>query len=168
MEALLNWLLGIWEELVPWEIIAPWDEGIRVRFGKYIKVLKPGMHLSLPWIDEIQTINVKLQAVNIPNQNVWTLQRESVTVSGAVEYRITDIKKCFVDVQDHDESLIEVTQGLIAEYVGSVMTEELSVESIMENVIGPLSVEGERWGVEVTRLYISDLVKTIPLRIFGE
>ena len=167
MEALLDWLLGIWDELIPFVVIDPWEEGFRVRLGKHTKVLKPGVHVSLPWIDTVTAIDVKRQAVNLPNQNIWTLDRKAVTISGAVEYAVTDTAKVFLDVQDLDESLIEVTQGLIADYVVSVDEENLHPTTMAEEMLPLLHKEGEEWGVDITRIYISDLVLTLPIRIFS-
>ena len=166
MEALLDWLLDIWDELIPFVVIEPWDEGLRVRLGKHTKILKPGVHLSLPWIDVVETMNVKRQAVNLPNQNIWTLDRKSITISGAFEYEVVDIAKVFLEVQDLDESLIEVTQGLIADYVVSTDEEALYPDAMVEEMLPSLQEEGERWGVNISKLIISDLVITIPLRLF--
>jgi len=52
---LLDYILNIFKI---WVIVQPWEQGLRVRLGKHIKLVNGGLYFKIPYIDSyyIQSI----------------------------------------------------------------------------------------------------------------
>jgi regulator of protease activity HflC (stomatin/prohibitin superfamily) len=163
MEALLSWLSNVWESLTPWVIIDPWEKGIRVRLGRWIKDVGPGVHICLPFIDSVEALNVLPQRIVLPNQSLRTGDGKVIALSGALLYGVRDARKVWMEVENHDESLVTLAMNHIAEYVSSVPSEDITVESLQKYVLPKIRRQGLRWGLDVTDIGIKDLA---PHRVF--
>jgi regulator of protease activity HflC (stomatin/prohibitin superfamily) len=45
-DRLISLITDLWEQIVPWYIINEYDGGVRLRFGKFHKVLQPGLPIK--------------------------------------------------------------------------------------------------------------------------
>ena len=55
-----------------WVIVAPWEQGLRVRAGKHVLLLKPGLHVRIPYIDQVFIQSSRLRIVHLAMQTVLT------------------------------------------------------------------------------------------------
>jgi len=165
VQALFDLLIKFYEELKPFQSVSPWEAGLRVRLGKHVKVVEPGVHLKLPLIDSYHLLNVVPRVVNLPHQSVKTLEGKNLALSGALAYSISDIEKCLVEVDDHDESLSNLAMGLLADFCANHTSLECTHDAIQSAVAASISEMAEQWGIEVSHLYLTDLadVKTFRL-----
>lgn len=46
-----------------WVIVQPWEKGIHVRMGKRVKVLNEGIHLRIPFIDQVNIQTTRLRVM---------------------------------------------------------------------------------------------------------
>ncbi len=58
--------------LLPGIIIEQWNQGVHLRFGKYLRVVQPGLRFKIPVIDTIVETAVITQSVNLPAQTLTT------------------------------------------------------------------------------------------------
>ena len=63
--------------------------GVR-RLGTVISAdpVGPGLHLKLPWIDVVDTIQTSLDTFQVNNLTVYTIDNQAVTVGVGISYRI--------------------------------------------------------------------------------
>ncbi len=61
------------------------------RFGRYIRTLKPGLNLIIPFVDGVgRKMNMMEQVLDVPHQEVITRDNASVTANGVTFYQILD------------------------------------------------------------------------------
>jgi regulator of protease activity HflC (stomatin/prohibitin superfamily) len=168
MQALIDLIVSLWDSLLPWTIVDPWERGIRVRLGKWVKKVGPGPHFTLPFIDQVHTINVKRQVVDLPDQSVETSDRIPMLVSGSVTYSIRQAHRIFLDVQDHDDSLIAEVMIELSEWVNKHVYDEITIERMVEACFPAARQIGFRWGCEVERLGINSLSKHRVYRLLTQ
>mgnify|MGYP001605619022 FL=1 len=168
MESLFAFLRDFWEHLRPWITVPPWERGVRVRLGKHVKLLRPGVHLVIPFVDVVDTVAVMLQIVNLPNQSLRTLDDKTVAVSAAAAYRVSDAVKLYTEVHNYDESLVNLTMGLIADYVANHSWADCALDAIQRHVSTAVRREAKRWGIDIDHVYITDLCQHRALRLLTE
>src|SRR5215813_1929950 len=64
------------------------------RFGRYTRMLRPGLNLVVPFIDRIgRKMNVMEQVLDVPEQEVITKDNASIAVDGIAFFQVFDAAK---------------------------------------------------------------------------
>ncbi len=130
------------------------------RFGKYVKTLKPGFHIIIPFIDAIGfKMNMRERVIDVPNQEVITKDNAMVSVDAVVFVQALDAARAAYEVDDVDFATINLCLTNIRTVVGSMDLDE--VLSRRDEINGLLLSVIDRatnpWGLKVTRIEIRDL-----------
>ncbi len=168
MQALLEFLSRFLEQLRPWQTVKPWEASLRVRFGKYTKGYEPGLHFKLPVFDEYHSINVVPRVVPLPHQSLKTSDGKNLALAGALAYSISDVEKVLVEVDDHDESLVNLAMGLLAYYVSNNPIAACTHDAIQDSVAVVLREAAAEWGIEVSHIYLTDLSDARTFRLLND
>lgn len=163
----LNRIYGAIRKLVPRiHLIAPNEAGLRITLGTQVKVLEPGYYFLWPVIQEISSAVVAVQVIDIRSQSVLSSEGQEMTVSGAIKYKIGDIKKALLSVQDYDLSLQALSLGMILAVVSTLPQEELrDAGEVGDLVLKKIREEAAGWGLRLQKVYITDLGKVRNIRL---
>lgn len=93
--------------------------------GKFQRILTPGKHWLFGRRQLVQKVDVRTRFVNVPGQDVLTLDNVSIKVSIAASYKIDDPYKSISETVNHLESLYLVLQLELRDLVGAVPIDEL-------------------------------------------
>ena len=168
MEAFIAAIWGIVLEFWPWTIIDPWELGIRVRKGKTIKPLKPGIRVCWPFIDTVLTEPATLQTVNLQNQTMTTLDRVNASVSGVIKYHVLDLRLLWLTVHESDETIANTALEAIAAHIATQTFVELDSVVLGRAAQRTLRRETKAWGVRVESFRITDLADSNVHRIMSD
>jgi regulator of protease activity HflC (stomatin/prohibitin superfamily) len=165
MTELIRALIELLNRFTLFDIIEPWELGIRVRFGKFVKDVGPGMVWTIPIFDQVHLINIRKQVVDLPNQAVETKDRIPLEISGTLTYNIRSARKIWLDVQDHDKSLVTRALAIIAEAVNRMDYTDITIDKLVLECYTEIRREGFAWGCEVESLGITDFAKHRVIRL---
>lgn len=162
----INKLLTVFPRLV---LIAPDELGVRCTPGwsSGVKVtpLSSGWWIFWPLIQQMETIRCKTQVKDLRPQSVWTQDRQDMTVSGAIRYRVRSAQKALLEVYDYDQNIQAVALGIIQQYIREHRLEDLDTQQIEEAVLRGVRKASEGWGLYVERVYITDIGRTENTRL---
>jgi regulator of protease activity HflC (stomatin/prohibitin superfamily) len=144
------------ENLLPFQIVDDSQLAIRLRFGKYVKTLKPGCHWFFPLFSDISWIDVKTQDVDLANISITDEEGNTFSVSGCIVYSVKDPKKALLDVQDYEDTLCNRVNCLIADAIYECKDKPEIEEEVMKNIVKVAS----KWGLKVTGFSLNEYVKT--------
>lgn len=163
----LNKILSMLLKWVPRiELIQPDELGVRVTLGTIEKILSSGWYVFWPIIQEISFATVTTQVQDIRCQSITSKDGQGMVVSGAIRFKITDIRKAMLEVKDCEESLIALSLGVLLS-VASIMTEEelSNTEQLGDNILKKIREEAAGWGLKLQKFYITDLGRTRNIRL---
>lgn len=133
IKGFIQWIINNVSFIV---IVQPWEKGLRVRFGKHITELYPGVYLKIPYFDAIYVKEDRLRICSIPIQTVTSEDKITVTIDTAVGYRITDLKKLYLTMF-HPETNIQ--NNCMALLTKAIRSDKLNTVSYYEdNVLNKL------------------------------
>lgn len=133
-----------------WVIILPWQEGIRVRFGKRETHLKKGIYLKLPIVDEVFVQNVRLRYDQIPIITIATKDNHVLTINGAITYQILDILKLYHSISNPAATLAGIAMSKISEYVTGHNLDECTPSALEQYVSIPYGAYGLDAKIKIT------------------
>ncbi len=161
-----TWLTTIFhamsQPLKWWVVVAPWEQGIRVRLGKEAIVLNPGMHFRIPFLDRIYVQSIRLRIVTSSSHTVSTLDKKAVTLKLAVRFAIRDIKQLYLSISDPEATLLNYISTLAAEYISQRHNDKLSHNGLQDYV--NRGMVDKNWGLSNISASITDFAITRTYR----
>ena len=95
-------------------------------FGRYTRTLTPGLHILVPIVERIgHHVNVKEQVIDIPSQDVITLDNAMVRVDGVAFFQVLNAAKSAYEVENLEHATINLTMTNIRTVMGSMALDEL-------------------------------------------
>lgn len=166
----MNWLNKLFDKLFTLMpevfIVAPFEAGVRITFGKHACAKGAGWYLIWPLIQRFIWMEIQSQMVDLRNQSIVTSDGYDVVVSGAIQYSIKDIKKATLVIQVVDKAIETLALGIILEYVHNASFAALAnIEKLRLEITKGLREAARGWGVKIERVFITDLGKTRNLRL---
>ena len=166
LDKLVDLIVRFGMDMLPFAIVEQWNGSVQLRFGKFIKVLYPGIHFKIPFFDSVIETPVITQSVNLPSQTLTTLDDESIVLKSIIRYKVSNIQTYLLSVMHANDVLIDTTQGIIRDVVERTKWDDLvDVNSQITNEVKEYVV---RWGIEVEAVTITDLGIVKSFRIFGD
>ncbi len=167
MEALLNFVWRFILEFWPWSVIDKWELGLRVRAGKWLKELKPGIRMSLPFIDVILTEPSTLQTANLTDQTVITTDGVNASVGGVIYYHVRNLRQLWLSVHNHEEALANLALTAIADQLAKRAFGDCHLETIQRAAQRNIRHTAKKWGIHVDRFELTDLCDSQVYRVMS-
>jgi hypothetical protein len=146
-----------------WVVVAPWEQGIRVRLGKRVTLLEAGVHLRIPFVDRVFRQSTRRRFTNVPTQTVSTSDGKAVTVSGALAFRIDDLLQLYDSLHQAEDTIHSEAMSAVASVITRAPLAELTVAGIEEHVMRSLNLK--RYGLGGMEYKLTDFVAVRTYRL---
>ncbi len=138
------------------KVIRPYQKGLVERLGKFNRILEPGIHFIIPFMERVRVIDMREHVVDVPPQEVICKDNVVVTVDAVVYYQIMDPVKAAYNVSNFLMAIIKLAQTNLRAIIGEMeLDETLSGRDIINAKLREeLDKITDRWGVKITRVEI--------------
>ena len=136
-------------------------------FGKYQRIMLPGLRFRIPFIESIfrrvsiqnQSIELEFQAVIIDQANVYFKSMLLYSVQNAEEETIKKVAFKFISNKDLMQALVRTVEGSIRAYVATKRQAEVLTarREIVDFVKEQIDNSLEEWGYHLQDLQINDI-----------
>jgi regulator of protease activity HflC (stomatin/prohibitin superfamily) len=136
-------------------------------FGKYQRIMLPGLRFRIPFIESIfrrvsiqnQSIELEFQAVTIDQANVYFKSMLLYSVQNAEEETIKKVAFKFISNKDLMQALVRTVEGSIRAYVATKKQAEVLTarREIVDFVKEQIDNSLEEWGYHLQDLQINDI-----------
>lgn len=167
-DKLIDLISGWFDQLNPFVIIRQYQNGVYLRNGKFRKVLLPGRHYKLPFIDEIMEQHVVVTTMSLPAQSLYTTDKQNIVVKSMVKYRISDVKVYLLEVFDATDVISDVTQAIIKKLVTSRSLDECISHDLDSEITRKVREKSKSMGVEIQQVTLTDIAPIRSYRLIND
>lgn len=136
------------------------DNIVVERFGKAIKVIEPGLYLSIPIMHTLRRVDMREIPLAINPQDSVTKDNVRVKASGSLFVVATDpMKICYGSVDPH-EAVTVCAKSIMRTLIGEVELDRLfhNREYLNHKIHDQIKEAATPWGLEVKRYELTDII----------
>ena len=139
--------------------VEQYEEGVALRLGKFYAILYPGWNFVVPLITVVFKIDLRIQVLDVPRQEVITKDNSPTMVDAVVYYRVADAKKAVLNVANFRSAIVNMSQTTLRGMVGDMELDEIfsKRDHINQILTNKLDVETDAWGIKVDNVEIREV-----------
>lgn len=140
--------------------INQYEEGIIFTFGKFTGTLNPGWRIVWPIIQGFSKVDMRVKAVDVPNQEAITKDNISVGVNAVVYYKISSAEKAILAVENYYYAMSQLAQTTMRNAIGQVDLDDLlsQRDKVSESIRRVIDEQSDPWGIKVSNVELKDVV----------
>ena len=129
-------------------------------FGKYAGLMNPGWRLVFPIIQSYQKVDLRVKAVDVPNQEAITGDNISVGVNAVIYYKVVEASKAILEVENFYYAISQLAQTTMRNVIGQVDLDGLlsQRDKVSENIRKIIDNATDPWGIKVLNVELKDIV----------
>lgn len=141
-------------------IVPQGEEWVVERLGKYMTTLMPGLHVLVPYIDNVAyKVITKDLILDIPQQDVIT-RDNAVLVTNAIAFvKVTDTQSAVYGVTNFQAAVMNLVQTNLRAIIGDMELDQAlsSREQIKAKLKASMSDDVADWGLTLKSVEIQDI-----------
>jgi regulator of protease activity HflC (stomatin/prohibitin superfamily) len=107
-DKLIDFILSQIRSIIPIVILFQYENGVRYRYGKYIKTLTPGIYFKIPYLETILHESIVDTTIMLPPQSIRIKGNKEIVVRASIGFSITDIGKYYNKVTDTKSAISDL------------------------------------------------------------
>src|SRR5260370_34589748 len=113
--------------------VKQYEKGLITRLGKYHGMAPSGLTFIVPFVDDIERVDMREQVITVPPQKLITKDNVTVEVDAVVYYKVIDPVKSQYEVQDFGYACTTLAQTNLRNLIGDRTLDETLVARDMIN-----------------------------------
>lgn len=132
-------------------IFYEYERAVLFTLGRYSGTIKPGLRFIIPIIQTYKRIDIRMEVVDVPQQNAITKDNVSVNVNAVLYFKIFDAKLAVIKVENYLDAVSQLAQTTMRNVVGEVTLDELlsQRDKISDKIREIVDKATDPWGVKV-------------------
>lgn len=139
-----------------------YQRGVKFRLGRYVSTQEPGWRLVFPIIEQMQKVDIRVKAVDVPDQEAITRDNISARINAVIYYKVKDAARAVIEVENFRFAVSQLAQTTMRNVVGEMDLDQLlsqreaasaKIKEIVDSLTDP-------WGIQVDNVELKDI--TLP------
>jgi regulator of protease activity HflC (stomatin/prohibitin superfamily) len=153
-------ILAIIIILISIKQINQYERGVKFQMGKFIGIMQPGWRIVFPIFQSYTRVDVRVKAVDVPDQEAMTRDNISVRINAVIYYRIASAEKAVIEVENFYYAMSQLGQTTMRNIVGEVTLDELLTqrETLANKIQGIIDRASDPWGIKVVDVSLKDII----------
>lgn len=144
-------------------ILSEYERAVVFRLGRIITsrggVKGPGLIILVPIIDKMIRISLRTVVLDVPPQDIITMDNVSVKVNAVVYFRVIEPQKAVLDVENYLFATSQISQTTLRSVLGQSELDDLlsQREKINEKLQEIIDSHTDPWGIKVSKVEVKQI-----------
>ena len=138
------------------KILRQYERAVVFTLGKFQAVKGPGVVLLIPLIQEMVRVDLRIQVIEIPTQDVISRDNVSMKVDAVLYFKVVSPERAIIQVQNYLPATNMLAQTTLRAVLGQHELDEMLSErkKLSADVQSILDAQTEMWGIKVSNVEI--------------
>ena len=138
------------------KILRQYERAVVFTLGRFTGVKGPGLVLLFPFVQEMVRVDMRIQVIEIPTQDVISRDNVSMKVDAVLYFKVSDPERAIIQVQDYLPATNMLAQTTLRAVLGQHELDEMLSErkKLSADVQAILDTQTEIWGIKVSNVEI--------------
>lgn len=142
-------------------VIDSGHRGVLYQLGRVRRVLEPGFHPLVPWIQQVRKVHIRSHTLDAPKQRATSADGFVYDLDCNVVYKITDPVRSLVEIAALTHGVQTVVSVAAQELVRTRTRDDLRArEDLDAALVDNLTPRLAKWGVQLERAGFTSLAPT--------
>ena len=147
-------------------VLKEYERGVIFRLGRLIGVKGPGLILLIPFLDKMQTVSLRTLVMDVPPQDIITLDNVTVKVNAVIYFRVIEPAKAIVEVENYLFATSQLAQTTLRSVLGesaldSLLSDRERINADLQSIIDR---QTDPWGIKVSAVEVKDVELPAEMR----
>ncbi|MFT7557592.1 MAG: regulator of protease activity HflC (stomatin/prohibitin superfamily) [Planctomycetota bacterium] len=140
-----------------------YQRGVMFTMGRFTGIKEAGWRLVVPVFQQLQKVDMRVKAVDVPDQKAITKDNISVSVNAVIYYKVVDAGRAILEVENYFHAVSQLAQTTMRNIVGEVELDQLLSErdSVSNRIREIVDKASDEWGIQVDNVELKDVA--LPL-----
>jgi regulator of protease activity HflC (stomatin/prohibitin superfamily) len=140
--------------------IKQYERGVRFTLGKFSGIAEPGWRIIIPVFQKLAKVDIRIKAVDVPDQEAITEDNISITLNAVIYYKINDATKAVIEVENFYYAVSQLAQTTMRNAVGEFSLDKLlkNRAEVAKQIEDAVEKTTETWGIDVQSVELKDVI----------
>lgn len=142
-------------------ILKEYERGVIFRLGRLTgkQASGPGLILLVPIVDKLVKVSLRTVVLDVPPQDIITLDNVSVKVNAVVYFRVLEPQKAIIEVENYLFATSQISQTTLRSVLGQVELDDLlSKRDIINHKLQEIiDTHTAPWGIKVSNVEVKQI-----------
>ena len=142
--------------LSAFRVLREYERGVIFLLGRFQEVKGPGLIIVIPVIQQMVRVDLRTLVMDVPTQDVISLDNVSVQVNAVVYFRVVDAEKAIIQVENYYDATSQLAQTTLRSVLGQHELDDMLAQrdKLNADVQEILDDQTDAWGVKVANVEI--------------
>lgn len=131
------------------------------RFGQFHKVLEPGWHFMIPFVDFVRKkVSTKQQILDVPPQSVITKDNVKISVDNVIFYKLLNAQDAVYNIEDFRAGIVYSSTTNMRNIIGNMTLDEVlsGRDKINQDLLSIIDEVTDAYGIKILSVEIKNIV----------
>ena len=138
------------------KILRQYERAVVFTLGRFQAVKGPGVVLLIPFFQQMVRVDLRIQVIEIPSQDVISRDNVSMKVDAVLYFNVVNPERAIIQVQSYLPATVMLAQTTLRAVLGQHELDEMLSErkKLSTDVQSILDAQTETWGIKVSNVEI--------------
>ncbi|AJG97717.1 peptidase [Clostridium beijerinckii] len=131
------------------------------RFGQFQRVLEPGLHFIVPFVDFVRRrVSTKQQILDVEPQSVITKDNVKILVDNVIFYKVLNARDAVYNIESYQSGIVYSATTNMRNILGNMTLDEIlsGRDSINQDLLSIIDEVTDAYGIKILSVEIKNIV----------